>query len=222
MYTFDTFEEVVGLSFRLKPRDDRFFEYFDELAEAICEASLILKQYIENQTDAASNLDKINSVEEKGDNILSEVIKQINSSFITPFDREDILLLAQELNNVLDHIQGTMEKMVIFKVGKPREEYVLKLVQVLEQASYEIRNAIAILPDVRTNSQEIINASEKIRSYEHEGDNLYRAGIAILFENTKNLIDIIKWKEIYEHLETTLDYCENVSNIIKGVAVKYV
>jgi len=61
-----------------------------------------------------------------------------------------------------------------------------------------------------------------IRSYEHEGDFLYRAGIAKLFENTENLVDIIKWKEIYEHLETTLDYCENVSNVIKGVAVKYV
>lgn len=210
------------MSFRLKPRDDRFFGYFDDLAEAICEASLILKSFIENQSDASINLDEINNVEEKGDTILSEVMKQINSSFVTPFDREDILLLARELNNVLDHVQGTMEKIVIFKVGQPRDIYVLKLVQVLEEAAYEIRNAVAALPHVRNKSKEIIDACEKIRSYEHEGDYLYRAGIAILFENTRNVIDVIKWKEIYEHLETTLDYCENVSNVIKGVAVKYV
>ncbi|HBQ25024.1 MAG TPA: DUF47 domain-containing protein, partial [Syntrophomonas sp.] len=120
------------------------------------------------------------------------------------------------------HVQGTMEKIVIYKVGQPKEDYVLKLVQVLEEAAHEIKNAVAKLPDVRSKSSEIIDSCEKIRSFEHEGDYLYRAGIALLFENTSNVIDIIKWKEIYEHLETTLDYCENVSNILKGVAIKYV
>lgn len=210
------------MSFRLKPRDDRFFKYFNDLAEAICEAAQILKAFVEHQSDPAINLEKINEVEERGDTILSDVMNRINSSFITPFDREDILLLARELNNVLDHVQGTMEKIVIFKVGQPRDIYVLKLVQVLEEAADEIKNAVASLPHVRGKSDEIIDSCEKIRSYEHEGDYLYRAGIAILFENTQNVIDIIKWKEIYEHLETTLDYCENVSNILKGVAVKYV
>jgi hypothetical protein len=210
------------LSFRLKPRDDRFFKYFDDLAEAISEAALILKGFIENQTDPAVNLENINKVEEQGDIILSEVMNRINNSFITPFDREDILLLARELNNVLDHIQGIMEKIIIFKVGQPQDVYVLKLVQVLEEASQEIKNAVADLPYVRNKSKDIIDSCEKIRSYEHEGDYLYRAGIALLFENTRNVVDIIKWKEIYEHLETTLDYCESVSNLLKGVAVKYV
>lgn len=210
------------MSFRLKPRDDKFFKYFNDLADAICEASLILKSFVENRSDPTTNLDKINEVEERGDRILSEVMKRINNSFITPFDREDILLLSRELNNVVDHIQGTMEKIVIYKVGQPKEGYVLKLVQVLEEASQEIKNAVDKLPDVRNKSNEIIDSCEKIRSFEHEGDYLYRAGIALLFENTQNVIDIIKWKEIYEHLETTLDYCENVSNILKGVAIKYV
>jgi predicted phosphate transport protein (TIGR00153 family) len=210
------------LSFRLKPRDDKFFKYFNDLADAICEASLILKSFVENRTESATNLDKINEVEERGDLILSEVMKRINNSFITPFDREDILMLARELNNVVDHVQGTMEKIVIYKVGQPKEDYVLKLVQVLKEAAHEIKNAVGKLPDVRSKSSEIIDSSEKIRSFEHEGDYLYRAGIALLFENTQNVIDIIKWKEIYEHLETTLDYCENVSNILKGVAIKYV
>lgn len=210
------------MSFRLKPRDDRFFKYFDDLAEAISEATLILKGFIENQNNPAEHLDKINKVEERGDSILSEVMRRINSSFVTPFDREDILLLARELNNVLDHVQGTMEKIVIFKVGQPRDVYVFKLVQVLEQASQEIKQAVAKLPEVRNSSKDIISSCEKIRTYEHEGDYLYRTGIAILFEKTENVIDIIKWKEIYEHLETTLDYCENVSNLLKGVAVKYV
>lgn len=146
----------------------------------------------------------------------------INNSFVTPFDREDILLLARELNNVLDHIQGTMEKVIIYKAGVPKAEYVLKMVEVLEEAAREIKIAVTDLPYVREKHREIVNSCEKIRNYEHEGDVLYREGIAELFENNDNVIEIIKWKEIYEHLETTLDYCENVSNLIKGVTVKYV
>ncbi|MDD4549574.1 MAG: DUF47 family protein [Syntrophomonadaceae bacterium] len=208
--------------FKLKPRDDKFFDYFEELADAIYEASVILKKFFEKQSNPSSNLDLINEVEERGDQILSTVMSQINSSFVTPFDREDILSLARELNNVVDHIQGTMEKVVLYKASRPGQIYVSKLVNVLEEAAIEIKNAVDKLPYVRTMSSEIIESCERIRSLEHEGDYLYRAGIALLFENTQNVVDIIKWKEIYEHLETTLDYCEDVSNIIKGVAVKYV
>lgn len=209
--------------FKLKPRNDLFFTYFEQLADAIVDAADLLLQFIEQPgEDSSQKLESINQVEERGDNILSEVMVQINSSFVTPFDREDILQLARGLNSIVDHTQGTMEKIVIYKAGRPKEIYILKLAQVLEEAAQEIKAAVSKLPDIRNSHQEVVEASEKIRNYEHEGDYLYRAGIALLFENTENVVDIIKWKEIYEHLETTLDYCENVSNIIKGIAVKYV
>ncbi|HEX3010472.1 MAG TPA: DUF47 family protein [Syntrophomonadaceae bacterium] len=208
--------------FKLKPQEGKFFSYFEESAQAITEAANILKMFFEGKGDAVHSLDLLNMVEERGDEIFSTTVEQINGSFITPFDREDILLLAQALNRILDHIQGTMEKIVIYKAGLPKEIYVLKMVQVLEQAADEIKNAIMKLPDIRTYHLQIIESCDKIRSWEHEGDYLYRAGIALLFEKIDNVVDIIKWKEIYEHLETTLDYCEKVSNIIKGVAVKYV
>jgi len=210
------------VAIKLKPREDKFFSYFEEIADAISEAADILKDFLQHQTDPVDNLELISAVEERGNETMSKVMDQINNSFVTPFDREDILELTREMTNVLDHIQGTMEKIVIYKAGKPKENYVLKLAYVLQAAAQEIKSAVAQLPDVRGNHNGIIEASEKIRSYEHEGYYLYRAGIALLFENNRNVIDIIKWKEIYEHLETTLDYCENVSNILKGIAVKYV
>lgn len=208
--------------FKLKPQDGKFFSYYEESAQAICESANILKVFFEGNGDAAKSLEMLNMVEERGDEIFATTIRQINGSFITPFDREDILSLAQELNRILDHIQGTMEKVVIYKTGLPKEIYVLKLAQVLEEAAEEIKNAIMKLSDIKSYHLQIIESCDKIRSYEHEGDYLYRAGIALLFEKTENVVDIIKWKEIYEHLETTLDYCERVSNLIKGVAVKYV
>ncbi|MDD2586572.1 MAG: DUF47 family protein, partial [Syntrophomonadaceae bacterium] len=174
--------------FKLKPRDDKFFDYFEELADAIYEASVILKKFFEKQSNPSSNLDLINEVEERGDQILSTVMSQINSSFVTPFDREDILSLARELNNVVDHIQGTMEKVVLYKASRPGQIYVSKLVNVLEEAAIEIKNAVDKLPYVRTMSSEIIESCERIRSLEHEGDYLYRAGIALLFENTQNVV----------------------------------
>lgn len=210
------------MGFRLKPRDEKFFDFFNQLSESILEATEILKLFFENPQDPSQTLDMIKEVEERGDQILSTVMNQINSSFVTPFDREDILLLTRELNNVLDHIQGTMEKVIIYKAGKPKDVNVLKMVYVLQAAAEEIKTSVDKLPQIRSKHQEIIESCEAIRSYEQEGDYLYRAGIALLFENTENVVEIIKWKEIYEHLETTLDYCENVSNILKGVAVKYV
>lgn len=210
------------MAFKLKPQEGKFYSYFEQSAEAICQSATILKEFFEGKGDAANCLELLNAVEDKGDEIFSTTVRQIHGSFITPFDREDILVLAQVLNRILDHIQGTMEKVVIYKTGLPKEVYVLKLAQVLELAGEEIKNAILKLSDIRTHHTQIIESCDKIRGYEHEGDYLYRAGIALLFEQTKNVVDIIKWKEIYEHLETTLDYCERASNIIKGVAVKYV
>jgi len=211
------------LVFRLKPREEKFFSCFEQIAEAICEASSILKNFSEKPVEPEKSLERLNEIEERGDAILSTVTKQINSSFITPFDREDIMLLARELNNIIDHIQGTMEKFVLYKAKPPKNaKYVVRLIRVLDKAALEIKKAVSMLPNLRTRHAEILESCEKIRSYEHEGDYLYRSGIALLFDSTENVIEIIKWKEIYEHLETTMDYCENVSNILKGVAVKYV
>ncbi len=207
---------------RLKPKEDKFYVYFNDLANALCDAAKILRSYFEHQNKPNEHLEQLIISEEEGDRILRTVMEQINSSFITPFDREDILLLSRELNNVLDHTAGTMEKIVIYKAGKTQDHHILKLVNLLEKACFEIKEAVLKLPYIRTRNAEIIRSCDIIRDYEHEGDYLYRAGIALLFDNTKDVIAIIKWKEIYEHLETTLDYCENVSNVLKGIAVKYV
>ncbi len=210
------------MGFKLKPQDDRFYTYFENLTDAICEAAFILKEFFESHGDSAAMLNRMNEVEDQGDQIYMEIIEEINHSFVTPFDREDILWLAQELNRVLDHIQGTMEKVVIYKAGKPKEKYVPEMVNILVKASAEIKRSIIRLRNIRESHAEIIESCEKIRSYEHDGDDFYRAGIANLFKKSTDAVEVIKWKEIYEHLETTLDNCEAVSNVIKGVAVKYV
>lgn len=206
----------------LKPQNDVFFEYFEESSEAICEGAKILREYVTDDGDSTAHLELLNEIEARGDEVFLTTIQRLNKSFITPFEREDIYVLARELNGIIDYIHGTMEKMVLYKTGEPRDPNIRILVETLEKAAIEIRNAVYDLKSLKKNYYKVLEACDKIRKYEHEGDFLYRSGIALLFETTEDVVEIIKWKEIFEHLETALDHCEDLSNVLKGVAVKYV
>ncbi|MGE5396729.1 MAG: DUF47 domain-containing protein [Chitinophagales bacterium] len=206
----------------LKPRDEEFFTYFNQSSQAVCEGAGILKDFIEASDEGDTKLKLLGKVEARGDKVFATIMERLDKSFITPFEREDIYVLARELNGILEYIHGIMEKMVIYKTGGPKDQYVKDLVDVLQKAAVEIQGAVLDLKSLRTNYNRILESCDKIKEFEHQGDRLYREGIALLFESTDNAIEVIKWKEIFEHLETALDHCEDLSNILKGVAVKYV
>jgi uncharacterized protein Yka (UPF0111/DUF47 family) len=210
------------VAFKVKPRDELFFGCFEGSAEAIRAAARILHDYVEQDGDPVPKLELLSEVEEKGDQLFGRIVDRLNNSFVTPFEREDIYNLAKELNRVIDHIHGTMEKIVIYKTGTPRWKAINDLVKVLVAAGDEIRDAVVCLRTLKESYDVINRACDRIRELEHEGDRLYRQGVATLFEQATDAIEIIKWKEVYEHLETTLDYCEDVSNVLKGFSVKYV
>jgi len=209
------------VAIRFKPRDDYFFNSFDKMAGLLIEGTAILKDYVVNNGDPLPRLEKLNQLEAEGDNLFGATLDKLNTSFITPFDREDIYELSKELNKILDHIQGTMEKIVLYKTGQPKDTSIRQMVVVLENAVTEVLNAVSDLRNLNQNYQHVLACCDLIRQYENEGDHLYRQGLAELFE-TKDAIEIIKWKEILEHLESTLDYCQDASYVLKGVAVKYV
>lgn len=210
------------MGLKVKPRDDLFFGCFEASAEVICQGARILQDYVDQDGDPVPKLEMLNQAEEKGNKLFGRIVDRINNSFVTPFDREDIYSIGKGLNQIIDHIQGTMEKIVIYKTGKPRDTNIKGLVDVLVETCDEIKDAVVCLRNLKGNHGRILRACDRIREYEHQGDQLYRAGIALLFENVHDAIEIIKWKEVFEHLETTLDYCEDLSNILKGVTVKYV
>jgi uncharacterized protein Yka (UPF0111/DUF47 family) len=207
--------------FKVKPREDVFFTCFESSADVIYNAARILQEYVYKGGNPIDRLELLSQAEERGKKLFDHTVDRLNSTFITPFDREDIYSLAKELNQVIDHIHGTMEKIVIYKTGRPRDINVRGLTDVLVMAADEIRDAVTGLRKLQDNYERVLEACDRISEYEREGDRLYRAGTARLFEETDDAIEIIKWKEVLEHLETTLDYCEDVSNVLKGVAVKY-
>lgn len=207
--------------FNLKSRDGKFYELFREGSETVCKGVSILREALEEYESLAARLEELTAIEQVGDALTRSILEKLNQTLVTPFDREDIYMLARELDRILDHVHGTLEKMVLYKTGTPTEE-AKDLVRILEKATAEIKRIFELLDDLKDNYTQVLELCEDIKYQENLGDHRYRKAVADLFEFGTDPIEVIKWKEVYEHLETALDHCEDVANLLKGVALKYV
>jgi predicted phosphate transport protein (TIGR00153 family) len=211
----------ISLIFNLKSRDGKFYELFREGSETVCKGVSILREALEELESLPARLEELTAIEQVGDALTRSILERLNQTLVTPFDREDIYMLARELDRILDHVHGTLEKMVLYKTGTPTEE-AKDLVRILENATDEIRKCFELLDDLKNNYTQVLDLCEDIKYHENQGDHRYRKAVADLFEFGTDPIEVIKWKEVYEHLETALDHCEDVANLLKGVALKYV
>jgi predicted phosphate transport protein (TIGR00153 family) len=209
------------LIFNLKSREEKFYGLFREGSETVCKGVAILQDALDEYEKMPARLEELTAIEQVGDSITRSILEKLNQSLVTPFDREDIYMLARELDRILDHVHGTLEKMVLYKTGKPTEDAKV-LVQILMMATEEIKNVFELLDDLKNNYNQVLSLCEDIKIQENKGDHQYRKAVADMFENWTDPIEVIKWKEVYEHLETALDHCEDVANLLKGVALKYV
>jgi predicted phosphate transport protein (TIGR00153 family) len=202
--------------FGLIPKDDKFFTMFREMSYNIIEGAELLKDMLDNFTDPAASQRKIKEVEHKGDTITHEIIKKLNKSFITPFDREDIYALSSALDDILDLIDASAQRVVMYNVEKPTPEskelafLILKSCQVIDKI-------VAVLGG---RLEPISAYCIEVNALENEADRVCREAISRLFDEEKDPIQLIKWKEIYETLETTTDKCEDAANILESVVVK--
>ena len=177
-----------------------------------------LKDLLEQFDDLRERVRAIEEVEHKGDTLTHEIIKKLNTSFITPIDREDILALASSLDDVIDLIEAAATRMLLFKVteatphAKELGFLILKCVQ-------ELHKGIVHLPSSKGRDH-VYEHCVEVNSLENEADRVCRDAIAFLFEHEKDPITILKWKEIYETLETATDRCEDTANVLEGVALK--
>lgn len=204
----------------IRSKEDKFYQLFKEESETVAAGVKVLEEALNNYESLAAKFEELTVIERLGDEQTQSIIDRLNHTFITPFDREDIYTLARELDRILDHVHGTLEKMVLYKTGQPKEE-AKTLVQILHQAVLEIQKVIFLLADLKNNYHQVLNLCEDIKFKENEGDHQYRKAVAALFESGENPIEVIKWKEVFEHLETALDHCEDVANLLKGVVLKY-
>jgi len=200
---------------KLFSKDETFFDHFRQLAEHIGSAAVLLKTLLERPADAVRIATDIKRVETEGDAIVYVINQRIDTSFVTPLDREDIHLLAKRLDNVIDIINGAARRVVMFRVTEPRAGSV-QMAEVIVKASREILEAVV---DV-TKPKRMSEHSRAIKLLEEEGDGLYAECIGALFSVDMPAIEVIKWKEIFDALEHAIDECDDVSNVLESIALK--
>ena len=158
-------------------------------------------------------------LEHDGDAVTHQIMAELHRSFITPFDREDIALLAHSLDEVTDYIHSSADMMILYKVGQPTAR-ARELADVIVQATVEVEKTVSEIHE-RINREKLLKGCMEINRLENDGDAIYRAALAELFSDSTDTASLIKWREIYEHMEMAIDRCEDVANVLEGVALKY-
>jgi uncharacterized protein len=200
---------------RLIPRDEHFFEMFAQLAQRITRSSVLLHDLFKEPTRLAHFETAIKDVEHEADGLVHQVNTRIDTSFITPLDREDIHTLATRLDNVVDLIDGTARRAAMFGIIESRGP-ALELTDVLVRAAQIIEESVKNLKKPRV----VAENGRKIKQLEEEGDAIYHQAVGSLFRGDPNPLEVIKWKELYDKLEEALDECEDVSNVLESIALK--
>ena len=205
--------------FPFMPREEKFFELFEKSAQNMVKAAQVLKELVDTWEDVAERVNEISELEHNGDTITHQIIEQLNLTFVTPFDREDIASLAHSLDDVTDFIHHATDAMFLYKVGYP-DQAARELANTIVQATTEVGKAI---PQLRHRAQfkQIPERCVEMNRLENEADEIYRSALAGLFTDTTDIADVIKWREIYEHMESATDRCEDVANVLEGIALKH-
>jgi uncharacterized protein Yka (UPF0111/DUF47 family) len=208
------------VAFRLKPKEEKFFEFLAEHTDIAKKASEVMVQAFEDQERMAEILIEAETLEQEADQLVEKILKKLHKTFITPFDREDIFALAQKLDDLVDSMKGIVDKVHMYNVGDASPE-VRELVSLVHTSVGQVAKSISYLSELKKQHLKIEARCNRIMALESEGDVLYRREMAKLFREGCDPVEIIKWKEILTSLEETLDICEDITQLLKRVVLKY-
>jgi len=200
---------------RLIPRDERFFDLFAEIAKRLTTSARLLSQLFAEPQKLDHYVAAIKTIEHEADNITHEVNTKLDASFVTPLDREDIHALATRLDNVVDLIDGTARRAVMFKITDVRPP-ARHLADILVRATDCIAESVTDMKRRKIVAQK----ARQIKLLEEEGDAIYHEAVGGLFQNGADALEVIKWKDLYDHLENALDECEDVANTLESISLK--
>lgn len=202
------------------PREVEFFKQMNEQVDIFYEACKVFKEFVEkidlmNDEQIDDYVKKIKALELKGDVIERKIVDHLETTFITPLDREDIHNIVASLDNALDYLHEISQKIKIYKIKKVNKN-VISFARIIVDITLELKNLIASLERNKYDREMIL----KITALEREADNLFHNSTAELFANEKNPVEIIKFKDIYEDLENTVDSVDRIASSIRGIMVK--
>ena len=203
------------------PKNKVFFELFEKVADNVAKMGVILKDIVaEADFDKrASLISQVEDLEHANDELTHSVFTELGRNFITPFDREDIHLLATALDDVADYIYASAKKINFYRVN-PNDIGMQKMAELIEQGANHVRTAVVELRDMK-NMRNITEALVKINSIENQADDIFDMSIERLFATEPDAKEVIKKREIYQVMEIVTDKCEDASNVIESIIIKY-
>jgi predicted phosphate transport protein (TIGR00153 family) len=207
------------LKFPFIPRTEKFFELFEESARNMVETATILDQLVDSWENVGEKVAEITEMEHEGDRITHQIIEQLNRTFVTPFDREDIARLAHSMDDVTDFIHHAADCIYIYKLSRPTQP-IIELSDTIVKATNELAICIPLLRH-HAKLNQVLGHCVEINRLENAADKIYRSVIGELFETTDDIAEIIKWREIYEYMEGATDRCEDVADVLEGIALKH-
>ncbi len=204
---------------RLIPKEEKFYDLFEELINKIEEGGKMFLEMVETYEYPLPKITKLKELEHEADVITHRTYEKMHKTFLTPLDREDIYDLVNKMDSIMDMTEAAAARMNLYKVKKPTK-VIIDQAKILNKAISKVKLIVCSMRDMK-NSKMIIDACVEINTLENEGDIVLRSAMVDLFENETDAIELIKWKEIFERIEEAIDVCEDVSNIVEGIVLKH-
>lgn len=201
---------------RLIPRDEGYFEIFNQLARHLTVSAGLLKEYLEKPQHRAQLLSQIKTEEHRADEVMADLGRRIHRSFITPIDREDIHTLASKLDDTIDVVDSIARRSDMLRIGEPHGP-ALQQADILVRAANEIAAMVAGMKDPVI----VSTRAAEIKRLEEEADQCYHMAVGELFADPQDVLEVVRWKDIYETLEKGIDICHHVSTIIQSISLKH-
>lgn len=203
---------------RFLPKDFNFFDLFDKQADGAVAAAVQFRKMISSGALDEASLSLMREIEHNGDDVTHNILDRLNKTFITPFDREDIHALAKELDDIVDMLYTITNRMKVYKI-EGVDKNLVQFASVIEDSVRAVSRAVKGMRGAK-NPELISEACVEINRLENVGDSMRDNMLADLFENSKDPLEVIKWKEIYQDSETVLDICEDVAHVVQSILVK--
>jgi len=206
--------------FSLIPRDMEFYDLFEQEAANLVVAAEKLVDLFNNYENVAAKARELKDLEHRGDVITHEIIARVHRTFVTPIDREDITLLAHSLDDVMDFIEAAGRTAYLYHIAQPTER-ARELARIVDKMARKLNE---VMPQLRHHDKFkwILEQCVEINSLENEADDVHHAALAELFEACpSDACEVIKWRELYQHMEDATDRGEDVANVLEGVVLKY-
>jgi predicted phosphate transport protein (TIGR00153 family) len=204
---------------RMIPKEEKFFDLFDELANKIEEGGELFLEMVEHYEYSEPKIVKLKELENEADVITHKTYEKMHKTFLTPIDREDIYHLVNKMDSILDMIEASAARMSLYKVKVPAKE-IIEQAKILNKSIKKVKYIVHAMRNMK-NAKMIIDSCVEINTLENEGDIIMRMTMTRLFEQEKDPIELIKWKEIFERIEEAIDVCEDVANIVEGIVLKH-